>query len=226
MRRRALAPVLWLAFEAVAALAGARRALAASEPPPAGAQPSVPQPGPGSAAHPDRSGVELLASVGWGASTNDVLRLELSPYGSSFGLDAGYVWRSGFRLGGYFGYSLGRAVVQNYDPLVGNSFELTADTSSLNTGLSVGYDVPIYGFVLRYSLGLGATVMSWDFAPRSPNVARYSDNPLVGFHVLPGATLFWRHDWFAGGVGFRYVVQADGAIPSGFLGELLVGVHL
>ena len=174
----------------------------------------------------DHSGVELLASVGWGSSTSDVLRLELSPYGGSFGLDVGYVWPSGFRLGAYFGQSLGRSVFQHYDPVVGDELDLTADTSSFNAGLSLAYDVPLYSFVLRYALGLGGTAMTWDFDPRTPDVARYSESPRVGFHVAPGAVLFWTRDWFEAGVGFRYLVQADGAIPSGFLGELLVGGKL
>jgi len=210
MRRRAPAPLLWLTVGAVLAVL-ARPQLVQAEP---------------VAAQPDRSGIELLASVGWGASTTDVLRLELSPYGTSFGLDVGYRWSSGFRLGGYFAYSLGRSVSQRYDPVVGREYELASDTSSLHTGLSLGYDVPLYALVLRYSLGLGVTLMHWEFAPETPDVARYTESPREGFHVAPGAVLLWPNDWIEGGVGFRYLVQADGAIPSGFLGELLVGIEL
>jgi len=141
-------------------------------------------------------------------------------------LDVGYLWSSGFRVGGYFGYSLGRVVSQSYDPVIGASFDLTADTSSLNYGLSVAYDVPLYSLLLRYGLGIGATMMSWDFAPMSPNLARYSESPTTGLHVVPGAALLWPCDWFEGGLGFRYLVQANGAIPSGFVGELMVGVKL
>jgi hypothetical protein len=175
---------------------------------------------------PARGGLEILASLGWGASTMEVLNLKLSPYGASVGADVGYIWPSGFRLGAYLGYSLGQSVAQTYDPLVGRTQDLTADTSSLNAGISLSYDVPISCLVLRYSLGLGGTAMNWDFGSRPPNIARYSDTPVDGFHVAPGASLFWRSELLEGGLGFRYLVQANGAIPSGFLGELLVGVRL
>jgi hypothetical protein len=66
--------------------------------------------------------------------------------------------------------------------------------------------------------------MRYDFAPSSPRT--YGDSPVVGFHFAPGATLLWPYDWFEGGVGFRYLVQVNDAIPSGFLGELLFGVKL
>jgi hypothetical protein len=228
MRRRAPAPLLWLAVGTLlVVLARPRRAQAErASPAPATTQPRVREAGADPSAHPVRSGIELLASVGWGASTADVLRLELSPYGTSFGLDVGDRWSSGFRLGGYFGSSLGRSVSQRYDPVVGREYELTSDTSSLNAGLSLAYDVPLYGFVLRYTLGLGVTVMTWEFAPETPDVASYTESPREGFHLAPGAVLLWPNDWFEAGVGFRYLVQADGAIPSGLLGELLVGFVL
>jgi len=184
------------------------------------------KPGPGEAAQPARSGFEVLASVGWGTSTGDVRKLTLSPYGTTTGLDVGYSWQSGFRLGGYFAYSLGRAESQFYYPLVGRGFDLTADTSSINAGVSIGYDVPLHGFVLRYALGMGATVMYWDFGSAEPRLLRYYDSPSMGFSIVPGATLLWPHDWFQGGVGFRYLVQTSTAIPSGFLGELVLGVRL
>jgi len=175
---------------------------------------------------PAAGGIEILASLGWGASTMDVLDLELAPYGASVGADVGYIWPSGFRLGAYVGYSLGQTVSQVYDPLVGRTLDLDAETSSLNAGLSFAFDVPVYSFVLRYSLGFGGTWMNWDFGASTPRIARYSDSPVDGFHVVPGAALFWRSEMFEAGLGFRYLVQANGAIPSGFLGELLVGVRL
>jgi len=171
-------------------------------------------------------GIEILASLGWGASTMKVLDLDLAPYGASFGADVGYIWPSGFRLGAYVGYSLGQTVSQIYDPLVGRTLDLDAETSSLSTGISFAFDVPVYSFILRYSLGFGGTWMNWDFGAEAPRIARYSESPVDGFHVVPGAALFWRSDLFEAGLGFRYLVQANGAIPSGFLGELLVGVRL
>jgi hypothetical protein len=225
-----LAPLQWLAF-ALATTVGLRlaraepsSAAAATTQPPvaeAAAEPSQVQPAP-----PARIGIEILVSAGWGTSTGDVRKLSLSPYGTTTGLDVGYSWQSGVRLGGYFAYSLGHTESQFYYPLVGRGFDLIADTSSVNAGLSIGYDVPLYGFLLRYALGVGATVMYWDFGSTEPRLLRYYDSPSTGFHIVPGATLLWPHDWFQGGIGFRYLVQTSTAIPSGFLGELTVGVRL
>jgi len=232
MFRGGLAPLFGLVLGVVlVASPGQVRAQPASppasvaQPPPE--QPPVAEPDAGQPAAPARAaGIELLASMGWGASTQGARKMELSPYGASFGLDGGYAWRSGFRLGGYVGYSLGRSVSQTYDPLVGSSFDMSADTSSLNMGLSVDYDVPLQGFVLRYALGIGVTAMFWEFGSEAPRIANYSESPAAGFHLAPGGTLFWPHNSFLGGVGFRYLAQFSDSIPSGFLGELLVGVRL
>jgi hypothetical protein len=226
MARPALARLFWLAF-GVAGVSAPR--LAQAEPAsaePASAEPAAATAAAATPAPPAAGAIELLASLGWGASTNDVLRLKMVPYRASAGLDVGYTWPSGFRLGAYFGYSLGGSATRNYDPLIGRNYDVTADTSSLNAGLSVGYDVPLYRFVLRYGLGVGFTSMSWDFGSNPPDIAEYSDSPTVGFHLAPGATLLWRSGSFQGGLGFRYLAQLENAIPNGFLGELVVGVRL
>jgi hypothetical protein len=226
MLRLGPAPLFGLAFAATH-VAGPRLAQAEpASPAPAAAQTPATAPGAGQPAQLARSGIELLARMGWGASTDQGRKLTLSPYGASVGLDVGYSWQAGFRLGGYVGYSLGRSVSQQYDPLIGSSFDVTADTSSVSAGLSIGYDVPLCGFVLRYTLGLGATAMHWDFGSTPGSAVSYAENPTVTFHIAPGATLFWPFDPFEGGVGFRYLVQTYSAIPSGFLGELIVGVRL
>jgi hypothetical protein len=173
-------------------------------------------------------GLSLLAMAGYGATTNAVRGLDLAPYGAAFGVDAGFTFRFGLRLGAYVNYSLGKSVVQHEDPLIRRSWEFDADTSSLNAGLSVGYDVPLYLLVLRYDLSFGVTSMQWDFGDVDPSDVRYGDakNPNVGFHFAPGLALLWPHGPFEAGVGFNYFVQTNYTIPSGFLGKLLVGVKL
>jgi hypothetical protein len=92
----------------------------------------------------------------------------------------------------------------------------------------VGYDVPVYFLIVRYSLGLGATSMTWDFGDVDPARVRYGDvsNPNVGFHLSPGLALLWRPGLFETGIGFDYLVQTNGTIPNGFVGKVLVGVKL
>jgi hypothetical protein len=173
-------------------------------------------------------GLDVLASAGWGSSTATIGELELAPYGATFGVDAGYTWSIGFRLGAYFDAGLGREVVQGRDPRVGSDFDFTADTSSNHGGLSVGWDLRAYSLLLRYTLRFGVTAMRWNFEGTRPISASFDDpsSPSVGPHFAPGVALIWPYRWFEGGVGFDYLVQADdGAIPSGCVGKLLVGVR-
>ena len=172
-------------------------------------------------------GFDVLVSAGWGTSTTKVVNVELAPYGASFGVDLGYTWSFGFRLGGYFSNSVGRSVFQHRDPLLGREYDFTADTSSLSGGVSIGWDVPFYSLLLRYTLGFGVSAMHWDFHDAPPIGAFYNlSNPNLGVHFAPGIALLWPHGLFEGGAGFDYLVQAQDTIPSGFLGKLLIGVRL
>ena len=178
--------------------------------------------------HYSLEGFDVLASAGWGASTGSIGDLELAPYGATFGVDLGYTWSIGFRLGAHFDGALGRAVVQGRDPRIGRDFDFTADTSSYSGGFSVGWDLRLYALLLRYTLRLGVTAMRWDFEGTRPSSVSFEDtsSPSVGLHLAPGVALLWPHHWFEGGVGFDYLAQAeDGAIPSGFVGKLLIGVR-
>jgi hypothetical protein len=173
-------------------------------------------------------GLHILATGGIGASMNEVRHLDLAPYGGSLGLDAGYTFSFGFHLGAYFGYSFGRTTMATHDPIIGAPLDYTADASSLNAGIAVGYDLPLHFLVLRYTLGLGVTSMSFDFGGIDPRRLRFDDvsNPSVGFHFAPGAALLWPYGLFEGGIGFDYLIQVDATLPSGFLGKLLAGVRL
>jgi hypothetical protein len=173
-------------------------------------------------------GLQILATAGFGASTDKVRSLEFSPYGPTFGLDAGFTFGMGLRLGGYFAYGVGHGVAQTYDPLIRAPFDVTVNSSSVNGGISVGYDIPLYFLLMRYSVGLGVTSMSFDFGDVTARRVRFDDvsNPSVGFHVAPGAAVLFPYGLFEGGIGFDYLIQVNPHIPSGFIGKLLVGVRL
>jgi len=174
-------------------------------------------------------GFELLASVGYADATGKILDLELQPYGASFGVDFGYTFRPGFRLGGVVGYGLGRTVKQRHQATIGDDFDFTAESSILNMATSLGWDVPLFFLVMRYTVNMGVSVMWWNFGDVPPKLIfrdLASTSPTVGVFVAPGLTLLWRQDAIECGLGFDYIVQANGAIPPGFLGELLVGVKL
>ncbi|HEX6272991.1 MAG TPA: hypothetical protein VFZ53_08125 [Polyangiaceae bacterium] len=176
-----------------------------------------------------RAGFEILAVGGWGESTADVRNLEMQPYGASAGLDLGYAFRSGFRLGANVGYGAGRTVHQRHDGFRDDDFDVDAESSSVNFALTLGYDVPLSVVLLRYSLGFGATFMRWDLG-EAPAESVWSgvsaSSPTSGAFIAPGVALLLPHGLLQCGVGFDYLVQANGAIPPAFLGKLLVGVKL
>ena len=90
----------------------------------------------------------------------------------------------------------------------------------------MGWDVPLYMLLLRYTVRLGVTSMRWDFGgTRRPVEFEDVSNPVLGLHVAPGVAVLWPYRWFEGGVGFDFMAQANGAIPSGFVGKVLVGVR-
>jgi hypothetical protein len=155
-----------------------------------------------------------------------IRELELEPYGATVGLDLGYRWSSGFRLGAHFGYGFGRSVTQRRTLLGGDEYDMTADASSVTGAISFAYDVPLYALMLRYSLDLGAMSMSRDLGgipPRSFFDEEDFESPNVGFYAAPGAALFWQRGPLEIGVGFDYLVQVNDAIPNGFVGKLLTG---
>jgi hypothetical protein len=172
-------------------------------------------------------GFDLLASAGWGAATASVGDLELAPYGTSFGGEVGYTLSMGLRLSGHFDYSLGHGVVQSIDPRLGRDREFTADASTIHGGLAMGWDVPLSMLLLRYTIRLGVSSMSWDFGgnTRRPVEFETLSNPVVGLHVAPGMAVLWPYRGFEAGIGFDYLAQSNYAIPSGFIGSVLIGVR-
>lgn len=216
MVQRGLACSCWLAAALLLAPSGVAHAAAL-------ASAATPR-----ASAPALAGWYLLATGGYGASTQNVRGMDLAPYGLAFGLEAGYTFASGLHAGAYVDSSLGHTTAQQRDPLIGREFSYDADTAALNAGLRIAYDVPVYMLVLRYKLGLGITSMSWDFGDVDASEVLYGDvsQPNTGVHVAPGAALLWPLGVFVAGAGFDYLAQVNGSIPSAFLGRLLIGVKL
>jgi hypothetical protein len=174
-------------------------------------------------------GFEVLASAGYGIATSPIRNLELEPYGASFGLDLGYTFAAGFRVGAGVGYGLGGTVEQRHEPALAPDFDFSSDASSLNVAVSLGYDVSLAPFVLRYTVNLGGSFMRWDLGGVPPDTILGSGawkSPTAGFFLAPGLTLLFPNGPLQCGVGFDYYVQTSGKIPLGFLGEALVGVKL
>lgn len=215
--RSAFALTLALVFSA-----GARRAQAEPVAPPS-TEPKASAP----VAEYSLQGFDVLASAGWGASTATVGDLDLAPYGATFGGEVGYTFSVGLRLGAHFDYSLGHEVVEHRDPRIGRPFDFTGDASTINGGFSMGWDVPLYMLLLRYTLRLGVSSMSWDFGGNGRRPVEFAglSNPVVGLHVAPGMAVLWPYRRFEAGLGFDYLAQSNYAIPSGFIGTVLIGVR-
>lgn len=173
-------------------------------------------------------GFNILLTLGYGKSTDEVYGLQLEPYAFGFGLDFGYTWAFGFRLGGYASYSPGRDITQKVTPLGGVAVEVTSDTTSVSGGLSIGYDVPLYFLILRHTVNLGMSWMSWDFGERPwpPLGLTAGETSTVGFNVVPGLTLLWPYGKFECGLGFDYFVQTNFKLPNAAVGKLVVGLKL
>jgi hypothetical protein len=200
---------------------------------PASAQPAPVPASPGGApaeasvsSPPSLAGFEALASVGYGTVT-ELEQLELQPYGPAFGLDVGYTWNTGVRLGVELSYGLGRETSQTDERLL-REVELTSDGESFTGVLSISYDLWLRFLILRYSLGLGATWVSWKLTNVQGSFAGYvaPEGSKVSFVFAPGLTLLWPYGPFECGLGFDYFFQAEPLAPSGIVGQLLVGMKL
>ena len=229
----ALATRAWLALAAIsltakvsaqeasssAALVPAAAVPAASETKPYGRAPSRAQPG-----------FSLLAAMGSGTNTDKVHRVHMEPYAMNVGIVTGYTFRNGVYLGAYGHYALGRSVTQQYDPRFGESYDYTADSTSLNAGAAVAYDLPLYMFVLRYTLNLGVTRFTWDFDEAQDRIPAgfggKSEGTQLGFHLGPALGLLWTWRILQCGLVYEYLVQFQDRIPSGLVGNLLIGVKL
>jgi hypothetical protein len=202
------------------------RAEAPVEPP----QPSAPAEKPRAPEEPVKR-FSLLASVAYGTSTQNVLRVHLEPYAAMVGAEPGYTFTGGLYLGAYVHYGMGHEVSGHHggDARLEREYDYVGKSSTLSAGATVGYDLPLYMFVLRYTLHFGFTRMSWDFGdvPALP-VGEFSPEKgtKFGFQLAPGLALLWHWQLLECGLGFDYMIQSADYIPAGVLGKLLLGVRL
>jgi opacity protein-like surface antigen len=175
------------------------------------------------------AGFDILASVGYGHTTTTPSGLKFEPYGAVLGLDLGYTFGMGLRIGARTSYGLGRKIAQSYDRLVGPNIDLTSAGSSLTTSATIGYDLKLSVLVLRHSFGVGFTWLHWDLGDIPyDSFAGYSPMKGSGFGGLidPGIALLWQVSHFECGVSVHYFVPFTDLAPDAVVAELLVGTHL
>lgn len=187
------------------------------------------EPATASSSHGLLAGFDILAVAGYGYSTTKVNGLEIEPFGGMFGLDIGYTFNSGFRLGARTSYGLGRSIAQNYDQLLRDDIPLTSDASSLTTALTIGYDLKVYALVLRHSIGIGFNWLKWDLGDIPyTSFAGYSPmkGSMFGGLIDPSLALLWQTSHFQCGVSIHYFVPFTEQVPGALVTEALVGVRL
>ena len=102
-------------------------------------------------------GFELLGTLGYGIAFRNLTwaNQEFDPYGLTVGLDFGYTWPFGLRIGTDATYGFGRRIEQTR--WTGEA--VTTHASSMTWGGSVGYDLLLSSFRLRGAADVGLLLL-------------------------------------------------------------------
>jgi hypothetical protein len=160
-----------------------------------------------SAAAPKVKGVEVLGTVGYG-TTNDA-----PPFGFMLGVDAGYTFRFGLRLGLDYTHCFGREVEQTRTGIGGAEYQVHNQYQSDLIGASIGYDWLIAPIRLRVSLDQGLLFVNNE----KVSVTGYT------YFLDPGFAAFWQFGSLEAGAGLKYY-WLFGA-RSGVSGSLMAGAR-
>lgn len=150
-------------------------------------------------------GFELVGSLGYTIASRDwtLNEQKIDPFGVLVGLDFGYTFPFGLRLGTDAVYGIGRTIEStNWKGEVS-----TTHSSSFTWGASVGYDVMLpSSFRLRGAADAGLLVF---FAEGEAG---------VGVYVGPKVALIWQYHAFELGLQGRWLVLYPGALQVGLMG--------
>lgn len=184
-------------------------------------------PPPGAVPEPTRF-VTLTAVGGWGAALTRVHRVDIEPFGFGGGGRFDFTMKLGLRLGLYGIYFAGGQREQSYRfTRGGDAYPVTVAAHTVVGGVSIGFDDVVGPVVLRYSLDIGVTRMSWDFAdtPYIPGVYRTRTGTLSSLHLAPGlGVLIPLGKVFQVSADFRQHLDSSELVPVGIL--LYVGAGL
>jgi hypothetical protein len=148
-------------------------------------------------------GFEALGTLGYGFSDDLVYNdKRYDPYGVMLGLDLGYTFPFGLRIGADASYGFGRRLEQT-----SSTGEVDAtDATSIALDGSLGYDLLLSAFRLRGAVDMGAARYWFDGGriegPRVPGAA---------FYIGPKIVLLWQYRAFELGLQSKYwATSADG----------------
>jgi len=171
-----------------------------------------------SAAEPKVDGFDVVGNVGYGTATDEytVAGIKGDPFGFMLGVDAGYTFRVGLRLGLTYTRGFGRDSEGTRTGTGGIESPVHTHHQSVMMGASVGYDWLLDPIRLRASLDGGV----------------YTFTRTTDSGPLPTATTFWAAPGFAAlwqlgplelGAGLKYYWFAGSGAGPGFSGSLMAG---
>jgi hypothetical protein len=152
-------------------------------------------------------GFELVGTLGYGFATGFWASGErqVDPYGVTPGLDFGYTWPFGLRIGTDASYGFGRRL--EFTNRVGEV--ITTHATSFTWGASFGYDMLLSSFTFRVAVDGGLAVY-FDQGDTSPS-----------FYVGPKVALIRQYGAFELGLQTKYLW----AVPSVFQLGLMSGAR-
>ena len=149
-------------------------------------------------------GFELLGTLGYGVAVGlwAAGERKVDPYGVTPGLDFGYTWPFGFRIGTDVSYGFGRKI-ENTD-WKGEVY--TTHASSLTWGASFGYELLSSSFTLRGAIdgGLAVYFDQGDVAP--------------SFYVGPKVAFIWQYRALEFGFQTKYLWAVPSILQAGLMG--------
>ncbi|MEI9948716.1 MAG: hypothetical protein WDO74_06960 [Pseudomonadota bacterium] len=151
-------------------------------------------------------GFEVLGTLGYGVDVGGMTwwDREVDPYGVMVGLDLGYTFPFGLRIGVEASKGFGRRIEQT----LSTGEVVTTDTSSFPLGGSVGYDLLFSSFRLRGAVDSGFIFYSGENA-----IA-----PGGGFYIGPKVALIWQYRAFELGLQSKYwAATAGGVVQMGLM---------
>ena len=150
-------------------------------------------------------GFELLGTLGYGVAVGLWASgdRKYDPYGLTPGVDFGYTWPFGLRIGTDASYGLGRRIENSNRQ--GEVY--TTHATCFMWGASVGYDESLSSaFRLRGAID-GGLAVQFDQGSAAPL-----------FYVGPKGALIWQHRAFEFGLQAKYLWSAPSTFQVGLMG--------
>lgn len=173
-----------------------------------------------SAAEPKVDGGDVVGTVGYGTATDKYTAAGLKgdPFGFMLGVDAGYTFRFGLRLGVFYTHGFGRDSEGTRTDAGGIEYPVHTHHWSDMIGATVGYDWLLAPIRLRASLdaGVSAFVRTTDSGPL-PTAAT--------FVAAPSFAALWQLGPLELGAGLKYYGFVGPGGGSGFAGWLMAGAR-